>query len=68
MVDAGQGIRALVDALDEAALVVEGSLVLVANLSARRILGPRIEGRDVRLAIRHPQALELILAHASGPE
>lgn len=66
MVDAGQGIRALVDALDEAALVVEGSLVLVANLSARRILGPRIEGRDVRLAIRHPQALELILAHASG--
>ena len=66
MVDAGQGIRALVDALDEAALVVEGSLVLVANLSARRILGPRIEGRDVRLAIRHPQALALILAHASG--
>jgi len=66
MVDPAAGIRALVDALDEAALVVEGSLVLVANLAARRLLGARIEGRDVRLAIRHPQALELILAHGSG--
>jgi len=62
----GEHERALVDALDEAALVVEGSLVSVANSAARGLLGARIEGRDVRLAIRHPQALELILSHASG--
>jgi two-component system phosphate regulon sensor histidine kinase PhoR len=58
--------RALVDALDEPALVVEQSVVRLANAQARRLLGPRIEGRDVRLSIRHPQALELILAHGTG--
>jgi two-component system phosphate regulon sensor histidine kinase PhoR len=30
------------------------------------LLGGALEGRDIRLAIRHPQALERILAHASG--
>jgi two-component system phosphate regulon sensor histidine kinase PhoR len=66
MVDSGQAVRALVDALDAPALVVERNSVLVANEEALRLLGPRVEGRDVRLAIRHPQALELILAHGSG--
>ena len=58
--------RALVNALDEPSLVVEGSTVRFANAAARRLFGARIEGRDVRLAIRHPQALELILAHGTG--
>jgi two-component system phosphate regulon sensor histidine kinase PhoR len=58
--------RALVDSLDEPALVVERGTVRLANAPARQLLGPRIEGRDVRLAIRHPQALDLILAHGSG--
>jgi two-component system phosphate regulon sensor histidine kinase PhoR len=40
--------------------------VRFANAAARKLLGGRIEGRDVRLAIRHPQALELILSHGSG--
>jgi two-component system phosphate regulon sensor histidine kinase PhoR len=58
--------RALVDALDEPALVVEGSIVRLANPPAQRLFGSGIEGRDVRLAIRHPQALEQILAHRSA--
>lgn len=58
--------RALVNALDEPSLVVEGSTVRFANSAARKLLGARIEGRDVRLTIRHPQALELILAHGTG--
>jgi two-component system phosphate regulon sensor histidine kinase PhoR len=58
--------RALVDSLDEPALVVERGVVRLANSPARLLLGPRIEGRDVRLAIRHPQALDLILAHGTG--
>jgi len=57
--------RPLVDALDEPALVVEGSIVGLANPPARKLFGADIEGRDVRLAIRHPQALERILAHRS---
>jgi two-component system phosphate regulon sensor histidine kinase PhoR len=62
----GDRERALVNALEEPSLVVEGSIVRLANRAARDLFGTQIENRDVRLAIRHPQALELILAHGSG--
>ena len=58
--------RALVDALDEPALVVRGSTIRLANPAALELLGADIEGRDIRLAIRHPQALERILTHRSA--
>ena len=58
--------RALVDALDEPALVVEGLMVSVANAAARDLLGDGIEGRDVRLAIRQPDLLEHVLAARAG--
>ena len=66
MVAPGDNERALIDALDEPALVVAGRVVRLANAPAHRLFGPRLEGRDIRLAIRHPQALELILSHGSG--
>ena len=66
MATPGPSERALVAAFDEPALVVEGSLVSLANLPAQRLFGGAIEGRDVRLAIRHPQALDRILAHSSA--
>jgi two-component system, OmpR family, phosphate regulon sensor histidine kinase PhoR len=66
MRDYGPGLRALMDALEEPALIVEGSIVTLANGRARRLLGNRLEGHDVRLAIRHPQALEQILDHRPG--
>ena len=59
-------MRAVIDALDEPIIVVEGWLVRLANPRALELLGEGIEGRDVRLAIRHPQALERILARSSG--
>lgn len=55
--------RSLVGALDEPALLVEGSRTIVANSAARSLLGQRIEGVDVRFAIRHPEALSTILSH-----
>jgi two-component system phosphate regulon sensor histidine kinase PhoR len=58
--------RSLVEALDEPAIIVEGNFVRIANQPARKLFGPSIEGRDVRLAIRHPQALERILSHRSS--
>jgi two-component system phosphate regulon sensor histidine kinase PhoR len=58
--------RALVDSLDEPALIVERGIVRLANPPARLLLGSSIEGRDVRLAIRHPQALDRILSSRSG--
>lgn len=65
MATPGPSERAFVASLDEPALIVEGSIVRIANLPAQRLLGD-LEGRDVRLAIRHPQALERILAHSSA--
>ena len=65
MANSGPFIQAIVDALDEPSLVVERSIVRLANMPARKLLGTGIEGRDVRLAVRHPQALDRILAHRS---
>jgi two-component system phosphate regulon sensor histidine kinase PhoR len=66
MATPGLSERALIAAIDEPSLIIEGSIVRIANLRAQKLLGAGIEGRDVRLAIRHPQALERILGHASA--
>ena len=66
MATPGPSERALIAALDEPVLIVEGGIVRLANAPAQRLLGSRIEGRDVRLAIRHPQALEVILSNRTG--
>ena len=59
-------IRTLLDAIEEPALLVGDQRVTAANRSARDLLGARIEGSDIRLAIRHPEALEHILAGKPG--
>ncbi|MEO7602562.1 MAG: ATP-binding protein [Sphingomicrobium sp.] len=66
MADALKIARGVVDALDEAALVLDGDVVRLANQAARRLLGPRIEGHDVRLAIRHPRVLDRVLSGRPG--
>lgn len=66
MADHGPLARALIEALDEPALIVDRAVVVQANGPARRLFGNRIVGRDVRLAIRHPEALEQILSHRPG--
>ena len=53
---------ALIEALDEPALIVEDGRTLAANAAARSLFGLSIAGRDLRFAIRHPQALQAILA------
>lgn len=55
-------VSALLDALAEPALLIEGEQTLLANESARELLGEEIVGRNVRIAIRQPQALQAILA------
>jgi len=59
-------IRTMIEALDEPAMLVERGIVRVANEAARKLLGAIIEGGDVRLAIRHPQALANILPGTPG--
>lgn len=61
----GPSVQSLIDALEEPVLIVDRGSVRFANASARNLLGSVIEGRDVRFAIRHPQALEHILSGRS---
>jgi two-component system phosphate regulon sensor histidine kinase PhoR len=58
--------RELIEALDEPTLLVEGQIVQLANEPAKALLGSTIEGSDVRLAIRHPQALDCVLKGEAG--
>ena len=52
----------LIEALDEPALIIGGGRTIAANKAARALLGDAIVDRDVRIAVRHPQALGAILA------
>jgi two-component system phosphate regulon sensor histidine kinase PhoR len=58
--------RAILDALDEPAVIVEGRMVAAANPAAKTLLGAAIELSDVRIAIRQPQVLEFVLAGQPG--
>lgn len=53
---------ALLNAIEEPALIVEKGMVAAANEAAQALLGTRIVGRDMRLAIRHPSAIDTIVA------
>jgi two-component system phosphate regulon sensor histidine kinase PhoR len=59
-------VRELLDAIEEPALLVGNQRISAANRPARDLLGAAIEGSDIRLAIRHPEALEHILAGTPG--
>ena len=51
---------AILEAIEEPALIVDSGRVTAANEAARQLLGNQMVGRDVRFAIRHPRALEMI--------
>lgn len=59
-------VTALLDALEEPALLVDGERTEAANGAARTLLGPRLIGQNIRFAIRQPQALEAILSRRAG--
>jgi two-component system phosphate regulon sensor histidine kinase PhoR len=54
--------QSLVEALAEPALIVSGGKVRMSNEAARDLLGRHIDGGDVRLALRHPAAVERLLS------
>jgi two-component system phosphate regulon sensor histidine kinase PhoR len=58
-------VRALLDALEEPALLIGQEQTIAANAAARDLLGEDIAGQNVRLAIRQPQALGAILSGRS---
>ncbi|MDQ2877563.1 MAG: ATP-binding protein [Pseudomonadota bacterium] len=59
----GRGLQTLLDGFDEPSLVVTASVVVMSNAPARAALGDSIDGRDVRLVIRHPAAIERLIGN-----
>jgi two-component system phosphate regulon sensor histidine kinase PhoR len=59
-------VQALLDAIAEPALLLDEQRIAGANAAARALLGEQVTGGDIRLAIRHPRGLELILARRGG--
>jgi two-component system phosphate regulon sensor histidine kinase PhoR len=55
----------VLEALDEAALIVANGNVLAANDAARALLGEKIEGERVADVIAHPAALQVLERPAS---
>jgi two-component system phosphate regulon sensor histidine kinase PhoR len=53
---------AILDAIEDPALIVERGTVRAGNQPARQLFGGHMLGRDLRFAIRHPLALDTILA------
>lgn len=56
----------LLEHLQTPALVVSNGLVSFANTAARALLGGHIVGQDVRIALRNPDAIALILDDTGG--
>jgi two-component system phosphate regulon sensor histidine kinase PhoR len=54
--------RNVLEALPEPALIVAAGRIEMSNAAARATLGSGIEGQDVRLAIRHPDAAERLVS------
>lgn len=61
MADISALASAILDAMAEPTLIVHAQRTIAANHAARALLGNAIIGRDLRFAIRHPLALDLIL-------
>ncbi len=65
---ADETTRSLIEALAEPALIVSTGKVTMSNEAARDLLGRHIDGGDVRLALRHPAAVERLLNPDPPPE
>lgn len=59
-------VSKLVERVDLPLLLVTGDRVALANPAAMALLGEHILGQDVRLAIRHPIAVELVSTGSEG--
>ncbi|QYJ05933.1 sensor histidine kinase [Qipengyuania flava] len=47
-------------------VITERDRVIIANLSARKLLGSHIMAQDVRMALRQPEAIRLLERNAEG--
>jgi two-component system, OmpR family, phosphate regulon sensor histidine kinase PhoR len=61
-------LREVVEALSEPTLIIANGKVAISNSAARTLLGMHIEGGDLRLALRHPAAIERLLSDSAGED
>ena len=59
-------LQRMLDGLPEPGLIVTDGIVAAANDAAERVFGRTLNGRDIRLAIRHPAALERLFGDDAG--
>jgi two-component system phosphate regulon sensor histidine kinase PhoR len=57
----------LLDVFPEPLLLLDGLAVIASNAAARKLFGAYVDGEDVRLALRHPQASALLAGTREGP-
>jgi len=63
LVDLPDRTQEVIDAVDDALLIIDRQRIVYANDAARRLFGAeRVQG-DFRLALRHPAAADLIMAN-----
>jgi two-component system phosphate regulon sensor histidine kinase PhoR len=61
-----EGMRDLIEHTGLPMLVLDGERIIVANAAAREILGTHLIGQDARVALRHPEAVELLARQGGG--
>jgi len=61
-----ESMRRLIEHASAPLLVTERNTIAIANLAARRMLGPHVIGQDARIAFRQPEAVQLINQQRSG--
>lgn len=61
-----QGVSQMIENAHSPMLLVDRKRVVIANASARSLLGNHVVGQDVRVAIRHPRAIELMDSDRRG--
>jgi two-component system phosphate regulon sensor histidine kinase PhoR len=68
MASAPLSVKSVIEALAEPALIVAAGKVALSNAAARTLLGAHIDGGDIRLALRHPAAVERLLSDEPGSD
>ena len=61
-----EGMHDLIEHTGQPMLVLDGDRIIVANAAARETLGAHVIGQDARVALRHPEAVELLSRQSGG--
>jgi len=61
-----KGVRDLIEHSAVPMLMLDGERIVIANAAAREVLGVHVLGQDARVALRHPDAVDLLSRPSGG--